>query len=95
VVKFLTGIQYAQAAKTLNREDKLQIIEQAISEKAIIEILYLKGQDEKSRRLIRPLRLAEMEYKGYPYLGLDAFCVSRQENRRFNVDRILEISTPE
>jgi ATP-dependent DNA helicase PIF1 len=95
VVKFLTGIQYAQAAKTLSREDKLQIIEQAIIEKAIIEILYLKGQDEKSRRLIRPLRIAEMEYKGYPYLGLDAFCVSRQENRRFNVDRILEINTPE
>jgi len=95
VVKFLTGIQYAQAAKIFSREDKMQIIEQAIREKAIIEILYLKGQDEKSRRLIRPLRMAEMEYKGYPYLGLDAFCVSRQENRRFSVDRILEISNPE
>jgi ATP-dependent DNA helicase PIF1 len=95
VVKFLTGIQYAQSAKTLGREDKLQIIEQAIIEKAIIEILYLKGQDEKSRRLIRPLHIGEMEYKGYPYLGLDAFCVERQEKRRFNVDRILEICSPE
>ena len=92
VVKFLTGIQYAQAAKIFSREDKLKMIEKAINEKTNIEILYLKGQDEKSRRVIRPLLIGEMEYKGYPYLGLDAFCVTRGEKRRFNVDRILEIS---
>jgi len=92
VVKFLTGIQYVQAAKTLSREEKQRMIEEAINEKTTIEILYLKGQDEKSRRLIRPLRMGEMEYKGYPYLGLDAFCLTHREKRRFNVDRILEIS---
>ncbi|MEQ8164071.1 MAG: AAA family ATPase [Smithellaceae bacterium] len=95
VVKFLTGMQYAQSAKTLSREDKLQIIETAINEKASIEILYLKGKDEKSRRVIRPLQVGEMEYKGYPFWGLDAFCVSRGEKRRFNVDRILEINKPD
>ncbi len=94
VVKFLTGIQYAQAAKTLSREDKLILLENAINGKADIEILYLKGKDEKSRRVIRPLRVGEMEYKGYSYLGLDAFCVTRREMRRFNVDRILEINKP-
>ena len=91
VVKFLTGIQYAQAAKTFSREGKLKMIEAAINEKQNIEILYLKGQDEQSRRVIRPLFVGEMEYKGYPYLGLDAFCLTCGEKRRFNVDRILEI----
>lgn len=95
VVKFLTGIQYAQAAQTLSRDDKLQMIAAAINEKASIEILYLKGRDEKSRRVIRPLHIGEMEYKGYPFWGLDAFCVTRGEKRRFNVDRILEINKPE
>lgn len=95
VVKFLTGIQYAQAAKTFSREGKLKMIEAAINEKQNIEILYLKGQDEKSRRVIRPLFVGEMEYKGYPYLGLDAFCLTRGEKRRFNVDRILEIGRKE
>lgn len=95
VVKFLTNIQYAQAAKTLSREDKLKMIEAAILEKKNIEILYLKGQDEKSRRIVRPLFMGEMEYKGYPYLGLQAFCVTRQEKRIFNVDKILEIAEPE
>jgi ATP-dependent DNA helicase PIF1 len=93
VVKFLTGIQYVQAAKTLSREDKLQMIKTAINEKKNIEILYLKGQDEKSRRVIRPLFIGDMEYKGHPYLGLDAFCLSQREKRRFNVDRILEIAS--
>lgn len=94
VVKFLTGIQYIQAAKKLSREDKLLMIETAINGKTSIEILYLKGRDEKSRRVIRPLRVGEMEYKGYSYLGLDAFCMTHRETRRFNVDRILEINKP-
>jgi len=92
VVKFLTGIQYTQAAKTFSREDKLKMIETAILEKKDIEILYLKGQDEKSRRTVRPLFMGEMEYKGYPYLGLEAFCLAKGEKRIFNVDKILEIA---
>ena len=92
VVKFLTGIQYTQAAKTFSRGDKLKMIEKAIIEKKDIEILYLKGQDEKSRRIVRPLFMGEMEYKGYPYTGLEAFCLSRGEKRIFNVDKILEIA---
>ncbi len=91
VVKFLTGIQYSQAAKTFSREDKLKMIETAILEKKDIKILYLKGQDEKSRRTVRPLFMGEMEYKGYPYLGLEAYCLARREKRIFNVDKILEI----
>lgn len=91
VVKFLTNLQVAQAAKTFSREDKMKWIEAAIAEKKNIEILYLKGQDEKSRRTVRPLFMGNMEYKGYPYLGLEAFCLERREKRIFNVDKILEI----
>ena len=92
VVKFLTGLQYAQSARTFSREDKLKMIETAIIEKKNIEILYLKGQDEKSRRTVRPLFMGEMEYKGYPDLGMEAFCLNRREKRIFNVDKILEIA---
>ena len=95
VVKFLTGIQYAQSAKTFSRDDKMKMIETAIIEKKSIEILYLKGQDEKSRRVVRPLFMGDMEYKGYPYLGLEAFCLERKEKRIFNVDKILEIAESE
>jgi hypothetical protein len=91
VVKFLTNLQYARAAKTLSREDKIKWIEEAIAEKKDIEILYLKSQDEKSRRTVRPLFMGNMEYKGYPYLGLEAFCLEQREKRIFNVDKILEI----
>ncbi|HRV44523.1 MAG TPA: AAA family ATPase [Smithellaceae bacterium] len=91
VVKFLTDLQYARAAKTFSREDKMKLIEAAIAEKKNIEILYLKSQDEKSRRTVRPLFMGNMEYKGYPYLGLEAFCLERREKRIFNVDKILKI----
>jgi hypothetical protein len=91
VVKFLTGIQYAKAALTLTREDKLTMLAAAISEKQIIEIVYLKAKDEKSTRIIRPLSMEDMEYNGHPFLGLNAYCLTRGQNRVFSVDRILEL----
>ncbi len=94
VVKFLTGMQYARAALTCSREDKLLLLHEAIAQKKNLEIVYLKAQDEKSQRTILPLFIGEMEYKGYPYLGLEAYCLTRRQKRIFNVDKILEIKNP-
>jgi len=44
VVKFLTNIQYAQAAKTLSREDKLKMIEAAILEKKTSKFFISRGR---------------------------------------------------
>ena len=94
VVKFLTSMQYARAAISLSRENKLQIINDAIKQKKQIEIVYLKAKDEKSRRTILPLFMGDMEYNGNPYLGLEAYCRTRRQKRIFNVDRILDIIRP-
>ncbi len=94
VVKFLTGLQYARAAHTCSREDKINLLHEAIAGKKNLEIVYLKAQDEKSQRTILPLFLGEMEYKGYSYLGLEAYCLTRREKRIFNVDKILTITKP-
>ena len=91
VVKFLTRFQYAQAERQLPKEDKMQRLAEAIKDKQNLEIVYLKAKDEKSRRTIRPLLMGDMEYKGHPFTGLTAFCLTRREKRVFNVDRILEI----
>jgi len=91
VVKFLTGMQYAKAALTCTREDKLAMLNTAIREKQTVEIVYLKAKDEKSKRLIRPVVIEDMEYNGHSFLGLGAYCLERNQKRVFNVDRILEI----
>jgi len=91
IVKFITRTQYDKSEQKWSHDDKLRIIHEAIKEKKNLEILYLKAKDEKSRRTIRPLFVGEMEYSGHPFVGMDAYCLTRKENRRFNVDRILEI----
>ncbi len=91
VVKFLTGLQYAKAALALPREDKLKMLATAIQEKQTVEIVYLKAKDEKSKRLIKPVVIEDMEYNGHSFLGLGAYCLERNQKRVFNVDRILEI----
>jgi ATP-dependent DNA helicase PIF1 len=91
VVDFLTRYQYQKAARRFSQEDKIEMILKAIRDKAFLDIVYLKPDDEKSHRTIRPDHLGEMEYRGKTYLGIKAFCLMRNKERNFRVDRILEM----
>lgn len=91
VVDFLTRYQYRKAEQRCKADDKLEIIKKAIKNKTLLNIVYLKPSDEKTRRTIKPYAVGEMEYQGKKYLGVRAFCLSRNEERTFRIDRILEI----
>jgi len=53
--------------------------------------LYEVMGDDMTTRVVRPKAVGEMEYRGKKYLGMRAFCLKRNEERVFRVDRILEI----
>jgi ATP-dependent DNA helicase PIF1 len=91
VVDFLTRYQYKKAEQSCPADDKIEVIKRAIENEATLEIVYLKPNDEKSRRVIKPEVVGEMEYRGKNYIGVRAFCLKRNEERVFRVDRILEI----
>lgn len=91
VTKFVTEQKYQKSEALMPLEDKVAMIAEAIVAKSSLEITYLKADDEKSRRIIKPLSIGEMEFKGKPFLGLTAFCDTRREQRTFRVDRILEM----
>jgi ATP-dependent DNA helicase PIF1 len=91
VVEFLTKYQYKKSEQSRPLSDKIELIEKAIRNKATLKIVYLKPNDVKSVRTIRPEGVGEMEYQGKTYLGVRAFCLMRHEERTFRVDRILEI----
>jgi len=91
VVDFLTKYQYKKAEQSHPVNDELEIIRRAIERNAALHIVYLKPNDEKTRRVVMPESLGEMEYQGKKYLGMRAFCTKRNEERSFRIDRILEI----
>ncbi len=91
VIDFLTKYQYRKAEEALSIERKVEIIKNAIELKKALEIVYLKPNDEKSKRIVIPEFIGEMEYQGKKYLGLKAFCKKRNEERTFKIERILEI----
>ncbi|MDP2920148.1 MAG: AAA family ATPase, partial [Dehalococcoidia bacterium] len=91
VVKFLTRYQYQKAEQANPADDKRTAIEKAISNKSALQIVYLKPNDEKSKRIILPESVGEMEYQGKTYLGVRAFCLTRNEERNFRIDRILKM----
>ena len=56
-----------------------------------LDIVYLKTDDTKTRRRIRPESIAMMEYMGRTFEGVRAYCTKREEVRTFRIDRMLEI----
>ena len=91
IVRFLTRFQYKKAEEALPVADKRAILLEAIREGRELEIVYLKPDDTKSRRRIRPESVEMMEYHGKRFEGLRAYCHKRGECRTFRLDRILEI----
>ncbi len=91
IVKFLTHFQYKHANRELPVEEKISMIERAIKNKEEIEIVYLKSTDVKSKRKVIPLWIGKMEYANKEFIGLKAFCKMREQERNFNVEKILDI----
>ncbi|MBN2265384.1 MAG: AAA family ATPase [Candidatus Aminicenantes bacterium] len=91
IVRFLTRFQYKKAEEALPAADRRALVLSAIREGRDLEIVYLKPDDTKTRRRIRPQALGMMEYCGKPFEGLRAFCHKRGEDRTFRLDRILDI----
>jgi len=92
IVRFLTHFQYKKAEEALPVAEKRSLIRAAIRDGREVEIVYLKPDDTKTRRRIRPEAIEMMEYHGKRFEGLRAFCHSRSACRTFRIDRILEIS---
>jgi ATP-dependent DNA helicase PIF1 len=95
VIKFLTKLQYDKAETEYSSDDKSKIIARAIESETMLEIVYLKPNDVKSKRVIAPKSIGEMEFKEKKYVGVRAFCLTRGEDRNFRLDRILEIKEVE
>jgi len=95
VVKFVTAFHYAKSEEKCSIRDRIEIIEKAIKEDKELSVVYLKNNDERSKRVIEPLKIGEMEYKGKKYLGVEAYCQLRKCVRVFRVDRMLEVGDNE
>ena len=95
VVRFLTRFQYEQASEKLPVEVKRKRIKEAIKDNQWLEMIYLKPDDTRSQRVVRPVDLSWMEYGGKSFEGLRAYCFLRQEERTFRLDRILELKVIE
>ena len=91
VIRFLTRYQYRKAEERLSYADKKALIRRAIRSRGELNIVYLKTDDAKTRRRIRPESIEMMEYRGKAFEGVRAFCHKRGEPRTFRIDRMLEV----
>lgn len=92
VASFLASFQYKKADKIMNYEERKRIIEDAMRRDMDLQITYLKPDDKKSQRTIRPITIEDMRYKGKVFEGLKAYCYLRKMERTFRIDRIIEIA---
>lgn len=92
VAQFLASFQYRKAEERIGYDERRRIVGDAIKRGMDLQIVYLKPDDKKSMRTIRPLSIEDMEYKGKVFEGLRAHCYLRNTDRTFRIDRILEIA---
>ena len=92
VAQFLTRLQYRKADQKIGYDERRGLIEDAIRRGLDLGITYLKPDDTKSQRTIRPISIERMEYRGRAFEGLRAYCYLRRQERSFRIDRILEIA---
>lgn len=92
IINFMTNYQYKISERDLPLKKKVWIINQAIEKDCRLKITYLKRNDEKSQRVIKPIKVDEMTYLEKPFWGMEAYCFKRKNKRTFRLDRILEIN---
>ena len=92
VTDFLTKYQYKRAEQSNPADDKMEVLAKAIKNKTRLKITYLKPNDEKSVRVIRPEIVGKMKFQGKIYTGVMAFCELREDYRTFRIDRIMEMN---
>lgn len=91
VVQFMTQYQYALSERDMPLADKVEVIRRALREGQLLEMTYLKPNDTKTTRVIKPLSVGEERYHEKEFLGVRAFCLERNDCRIFRVDRILSL----
>jgi ATP-dependent exoDNAse (exonuclease V) alpha subunit len=91
IVRFLTSYQYKLSERDIPLNEKISQLKKALKKKKDIEILYLKPNGDKTRRVIKPYEVEEMIYADKPFIGVKAYCTLRQDERVFRLERILEI----
>ena len=91
VVRFVKKFQWDQSEKELTLEEKIHFITKAVEDGSKIQITYLKNNNLKSSRIVKPEYVRERDFKGVKYIGLEGHCFKRNEKRSFRVDRVLEI----
>lgn len=89
IVSFLTSLQYALAEARVPQEEREAAVEEAIRHGHALEIVYLKPTDEKTRRLISPVRLRTAARAGRPFRAVDAYCHLRQAKLVFDLAYII------
>lgn len=92
VVKFLTQYKYEQAEEKTSYEQKRELILEAIRRRRELDIVYLKPDDTRSKRKIRPESIEMMTYMGKEFEGVVAYCCKRKDIRHFRIERMLEVT---
>ncbi|MCA9506943.1 MAG: ATP-binding domain-containing protein, partial [Myxococcales bacterium] len=92
IIKFLTSFQYQKSAEHCSNEEKIALLNEAIAENVSVEMIYLKVNDTKLKRVIKPLKVGKESYRGKLFPALRAWCDENSQEQIFHVGRILELS---
>lgn len=75
----------------LTQSKAVDMLEEAISKKRAVNVVYLGRRDEPSKRTLVPIKVGPMKYGQTEYVGLTAYCRLSERDLTFRVDRIAKM----
>lgn len=92
VSQFLTNYMYQEAEKLQSREEKMQLIQDAIEISGSVTITYLKTIDDKTVQQIKPKSLGPMIYNGKQFIGMLAYHLESEKEVTYSAEKILRVA---
>jgi len=87
ILRFLSDFQCKNSEKKLSMSEKMELINRAIELNKYLLIVYVRSDNEKSRRIVEPRRVGEFSYSGKKFLGLQGYCFKKKDLRTFKIGR--------
>jgi hypothetical protein len=92
IVKFLLKIQLILHKKQYGDQNIESILKEAIDSETQLKMVYLKGDNVMSTRIITPIEIDnKMQFKEHYFNGLKAYCHLQNAERTFSINRIISL----
>lgn len=92
ITQFLRNYYQQKAEQHMPLAQRIARLQQAIDDKKPLSISYMKADSSQHQWQIIPKQILQRNHNQHHYQSLHAYCIERDQDRIFRLDRILQVN---